>query len=102
MNEMTPDALTRAILIWTGWDVTSWPARRDELVLRAYPADEGPKVVTEVRSLYQNFYLSDARYESANLIEMGERAAAEFRARHPEIGDEAVEALAWCYTFDYK
>jgi hypothetical protein len=33
---------------------------------------------------------------------MGDIASADFRSRHPDLCDEAVEALAWCYTFDYK
>jgi hypothetical protein len=33
---------------------------------------------------------------------MGDRAAAEFRVRHAELSDEAVAALAWCYSYDFK
>jgi len=27
---------------------------------------------------------------------MGQMATSDFKRRHPEISDEAVEALAWC------
>jgi len=33
---------------------------------------------------------------------MAELASAEFARKHPEISAEAIRALAWCYTFDYK
>lgn len=33
---------------------------------------------------------------------MARLASAEFKAKHAQISDEAVAALAWCYTFDYK
>jgi hypothetical protein len=37
-----------------------------------------------------------------DLVEMGAIASAQFRQKHPEISDEAIRALAWCYTYDYK
>jgi hypothetical protein len=33
---------------------------------------------------------------------MGDVASREFRALHPEVSDQAIEAFAWCYTFDCK
>jgi hypothetical protein len=33
---------------------------------------------------------------------MARQASAEFAAKHPDISAEAVKALAWCYTFDYR
>lgn len=52
--------------------------------------------------LENEFYESDARDTARDLSQMGQKAAADFRQRHPEIEERAVEALAWCYTFDYK
>lgn len=39
---------------------------------------------------------------TTNLVEMGQRAAEAFRQRYPEVSDTAIQALTWCYTFDYK
>jgi len=36
------------------------------------------------------------------MVTMGELAAEDCTRKHPEISDEAVEALAWCYTFAHK
>jgi hypothetical protein len=55
-----------------------------------------------VRELEDDFYESDARYVAADLPEMGQLASAEFARKHPEVSAEAIRALAWCYTFDYK
>jgi hypothetical protein len=49
-----------------------------------------------------DFYASDARFAVADLTEMGDVAVDHFRKAHPEVSDEAVRALAWCYTYDYK
>ena len=47
-------------------------------------------------------YASEAHATARNLVEMGELASARFRDRHPEATEQATEALAWAYTFDWK
>jgi hypothetical protein len=55
-----------------------------------------------LRGLYDEFFASTARDTAADLKAMGDQAAAEFRVKHPELSESAVEALAWSYTFAYK
>ena len=55
-----------------------------------------------VKALEDDFYGSEARHRAPTLKEMGDQAASEFRLRHPEISEDAVQALAWCYTYDYR
>ncbi|SFR53925.1 hypothetical protein SAMN04488591_1844 [Microbacterium azadirachtae] len=55
-----------------------------------------------VLDLENDFYLSNAHLEEPDLVQMGLRAASEFSERHPEIDKAAVDALEWCYTYDYK
>jgi hypothetical protein len=94
--------LTRAIVLWTGWESASWPQRDDDKLVAEYGKEVGLDLVRAVRRLKDDFYRSDARFTAADLIQMGDQAAAEFRARHPELGEDAVRALEWCYTFDYR
>jgi hypothetical protein len=56
----------------------------------------------KLQELKNEFYSSEAWRVAADLPEMQSLSAAEFRPRHPELSEEAVRALAWCYTFDYK
>jgi hypothetical protein len=63
---------------------------------------EAEVVLSRLRELEGEFYRSDARLTVADIAEAGEVAAAEFQSAHPEISEEAVRALAWCYTFDFK
>jgi hypothetical protein len=55
-----------------------------------------------VKALRDEFYASTARDRAPTLVEMGDQASAEFRQVHPEVSEDAVQALQWCYTFDYK
>jgi hypothetical protein len=73
--------LSAALIVWTGWGQTPWP---------------------QLRKLEDDFYATDARLVDPDLETMARIAADEFRRLHPEISDDAVQALTWCYTWDYK
>lgn len=94
--------LSRAIVVWTGWGVASTPQRDESLLVDCFGGELAVELLPLVRELEDSFYLSDARFSATDLQEMSAIASAQFRARHPEIGDAAVQALAWCYTYDYK
>ena len=65
-------------------------------------ADAAAELLPRVRALEEDFYATDARLKAPDLVVMGRMATDDFRRKHAEISDEAVEALAWCYTWDYK
>ena len=80
----TEPRLTRAVVEWTGWGSTPKPARDDARVIARFGHAVGPALATAARQL-------EADYSTGS---------AEFRSRHPELGVDAVEALAWCATND--
>jgi hypothetical protein len=82
--------------------VTAWPSRDDARLVERFGEGLAVELLPQLRQLEDDFYLSTARDAAPDLKTMGDAAAADFRRMHPEIGDEAVEALTWCYTFDYK
>ena len=94
--------LTAAIVLWTGRGNAASPARDSELVLREYEDGVGRTLLARILEIEEAFYSSSAHAEVVDLAAMGERAAADFRPEHPEVGEGAVQALVWCYTFDYR
>jgi hypothetical protein len=99
---MDDATLTEAVVIWTGRGDHPFPARDDERIIARFGDELGLDLIPMVHRLEDDFYRSDARFTVSDLAAMGDKAAADFRARHPEIGEAAVQALAWCYTFDHK
>jgi hypothetical protein len=94
--------LTKAVLLWTGHGARSWPNRDDAAVVQAFGEIRGLDLLVALRSLEADFYSSDARLTEPDLRAMGDRVAEEFRSRHPDAPAALVDALAWCYSFDYK
>ena len=99
---MDAGLLSVAVVVWTGWGETAWPARDEARLVHQYGTDGAARLMPEIRKLEPDFYASDARFVAADLKAMGDVAAADFRRMHPEISEDAVAALAWCYSFDYK
>jgi hypothetical protein len=94
--------VSHAVVLWAGWGTDSWPTRDDQRVIAEYGADLGAQLMAAVRALAHDFYSSDADLTVADLAEMGDQAALEFRARNPDVSEDAVQALTWCYTFDNR
>jgi hypothetical protein len=91
-----------AFLIWTAYGRAISPRQDDAAVISRFGAVAASELLPAFRSLMDEFYSSDAKYTAADLVEMGRVATDEFKAKHPEVSDEVLEALAWCYTFDFK
>jgi hypothetical protein len=96
-----PKIVSDAIVVWTGRGERSWPSRDEQRVVDRF-GELASDLIPVLHRLEGEFYESDAHLTAVDLVEMGKLAVARFRSLHPELTDEAVEALAWCYTFDNK
>lgn len=98
---MTPDALNRAIILYTGRDISPFPVRDLDRLGGAFTAHDAADLAVEVDRLSHEFYevKPDA---NETLIEAADRAAAVFAKRHPELSADAVSALRWCFAYDWK
>ena len=95
-------AVSDALVVWHGWGRTSWPHHDEDRVVEMFGKEDAVELLTVLHRLENEFFESDAVHVAPDLTTMGDRAAAEFRHRHPELSDDAVAALRWCYTFTYK
>ena len=101
LNYNSPQ-LVEPVRIWTGWRATPSPSRDEARVVQRYGAAKAAKLLPVIKSLEDDFYASDARFTAVDLQQMATLASEQFVQKHPGIDNEIVEALAWCYTFDFK
>jgi hypothetical protein len=94
--------VSEAIVTWTGWGRSMSPDEDEALVVRRFGATLAGELLPLVRQLVNEFYSSDAQHVPRDLSKMGEIAEGQFRQKHPELSEEAVRALGWCYTFDNR
>lgn len=97
-----PRLLSRAIVVWTGWGRASSPRREDAAVIREFGESESTEILAAIRQLEGDFYESTAALTIPDLVAATDTAAQEFRDQHPGLSEDAVQALAWCYSYDFK
>lgn len=102
VEHVNADQLSEAVVVWTGFGETARPARDEERIVRMYGSEAAATLVPAIRRLEDAFYESDAWRHEASLVQVGHKASDRFVVLHPEISDEAVKALAWCYTYDHR
>jgi hypothetical protein len=101
LGGLSAEIVSEAIVLWTGRGRSGWPARDDKVLIQHY-GDLGIELIPVVERLHSVFYESDAWCTAPELGEAGNIAATRFRELYPQISEEAVEALRWCYWHDYR
>jgi hypothetical protein len=102
VTEPSGEALSEAMVVWTGYGEAVSPRREEARLVTVFGDEGATSLLPHLRRLEADFYESEARHDAPDLVQMGRQASDEFRRRHPDVSDAAVEALAWCYTFDFK
>jgi hypothetical protein len=99
---MDPALLSEAVVVWTGWGDAPRPRREDDRLVDRYGEGLALTVIPAVHTLEREFFASTAKDTEPGLQAMGDAAADDFRKLHPEVSEDAVQALTWCYVYDYK
>lgn len=102
MVDPSAESLSEAIVVWTGYGVTSYPQRDERRVAEQFGVEAAVELVPLMAALQEDFYTSTAYNTVPGLAEMADQAASEFRERHRDLSDDAVKAFAWCYSWDWK
>ena len=97
-----PARLSEAIVVWTGWGEASWPDPGEQRLVARFGESDALDLLPVVKAIEDEFFSSDARHHAADPAEMARQAIEDFRIKHPELSNEAMTALAWCYTFTYR
>jgi hypothetical protein len=97
-----PGLFVDAVLAWTGYGHEMMPTRNDESVVSMFGHEAASLLLPEIKALMNDFYSTSAKNTETDLIKMGSEAASKFRRRHPDAPKAVVEALEWCFTFDYR
>ena len=100
--DFDPLVVSNALVVWTGYGLTPWPSRDNDRVVAEFGVATATELLPALTALESEFYESDAAQTINGLVEIGNAASARFRSLHPELSEEAVNALAWCYTFDWR
>ena len=99
---MTDPELSRAVVAFLQRGQAASP-RADEAAVRAVAVATPPDdLVARVRALVSESLDVPVDRDSLTLGDAGRAAAGEMAARHPELDQAALDALAWNLTFVWR
>lgn len=93
--------VSEAIVIYTGRGLSPFPARSLERLPERFDPLVASDLAAEVTRLDEEFHSVEPK-NGESLEESADRATAAFAEHHPELTTAAVDALRWCYTYDWK
>lgn len=102
ISKADPAEMIEAVRCWTAWGENATPSRNDDRLLARFGNEKGAFLLSEIKRMEDEFYLSDANLVAEDIQDMAKRCAEDFKRKRPGIADEIVNAFVWCYTFDYK
>lgn len=94
--------LLEAIRLWTGFGSSVAPDRSDTRLIAHFGSQLATEILPVIKTMEEEFYSSDAQFHAKDMEEMERISSEDFRKLRPDVAEEIVKALAWCYTFDYR
>ena len=77
--------------------------RQDREAVRTVARESSPEaLLTEVEALVAESLAVSVDWQNPGLGDAGRAVAAEMGKRHPELSHEALDALAWNFTFAWR
>ena len=98
---MDPKVISSAIIVFVGKGLSPFPIPSRNRVLEVFGPALGPDLNKVIDALSDEFYEVEPLPDET-VIEATERATSTFVSHHPEISEDAVKALRWSYSYDWK
>lgn len=94
--------LDRAVVVFLGFGVAAFPQRDRAGLERAFGAAAAQELAARVEALLAEVGRFEVDWSAHSLASACERLVSSLRARHPELSEAALRALAWQFSYSWK
>lgn len=98
---MVDERLSQAIIEYLAKGRSPFP-KTDEDAVIAFAGDDAADMLARVRRVVDEMMATEVDWSSNTLSEGGRQAQAQIAARHPELSDDALAALYWMFTYNWR
>ncbi|MBZ5739226.1 hypothetical protein [Nocardioides mangrovi] len=99
---MEAHELSSAIVAYLGWGTSPRPGAHESAVAACARSSSPGGLVDRVRAIVAESLAVPVDWESLSLADAGRAVAAGMGARHPELDQPALDALAWSFTYAWR
>lgn len=94
--------LNRAIVLYIGWNIMSYPQEDELRVLDHFGKVKADNLVAEVRSCIGELRQIQPDWEKYDISSASKWAVGKLRSRHWTLNGNAKAALEWLYSWWWK
>jgi hypothetical protein len=98
----TDDELSEAVVIVVGFRTRNHPVIDYAAIAQRYGTSRAPGLASRVEAILTELGPVEVDWSRHSLASGGDEARRVMAARHPELNDEALAALSWKFTFDWR
>ena len=99
---MTDQELSEGILAYLQRGHAASPRTDDGAVLAVAVATPPPDLLAKVQGVVNESLSVPVDWDGTSLGDAGRLVASEMATRHPELTPEALDALAWNFTYAWR
>lgn len=100
--QISPTELNLGVVLFLGYGESPMPRQGYPQLLAQFGPDKGEEIGHAVENLLDELGRIDIDWSAHTLASAGEAARAEMQAKHPELSESALRALAWKFTYDWR
>jgi len=100
--DLTNDAFNEAIILFIGHGINPYPQEDGSRLLNKFGPILGPGLEVKVKKLLKEVDEFKPNWNTQSLVSAGKWAVDEIQKKHPELNQDALDAIFWTYTYGYK
>jgi hypothetical protein len=98
MKHLDPE-LSHATVLYLRFGSSSHPVRNPDGLTKEFGPSKGSELISQVRALVDESDGINIDWTKHSLKSARDEVLRIMRERHPELTDEAIQALAWRFSF---
>jgi hypothetical protein len=96
------DARSEAMILFLGRGISPYPKRDPERLTERFGNGDGFDLIRYVQSVLDEMYDVQPDWSQGDLASETDKALNRVRTNHPELSDDALAALRWSFSWDWK
>lgn len=94
--------LSEALILYVGWKVSRSPRMDASVVAVRFGQSSGDRLLEVISKIFQDVNTVSIDWSKETLITAGQIARDYAHHLYPGLSEEALKALEWKYTFDWR
>lgn len=94
--------LSEALIIYVGWGSSRAPKSDDSRIIERFGPSKGKSLLEALDVIFHDVNSMPIDWSTHTLVSAGQAARDHAHRKYPDLSDEALKALEWKFTFDWR